>query len=138
MKNMYILRGEGCDLINWFNTAPFFVCHKTWPGFPTPYIVVFLCSKFIEIRRRVCSIDISGIDDRQFRLSFHIIVVLTRKVSIMYMCVKVIYFTSVSASSNFRINFRILLTAWYFIFTYFALLRNPIWRHHVQAKRNFK
>jgi hypothetical protein len=128
---MYISRGEGCDPINWFNSNTCCVFPKTDLDFQRHMSWYILCSKFIELWWEVIVhfVDIGGIDDHQFKISFHNIMVLARIVSAMYMCVRGIDFAFVS--TTFRLKFGIVLT-------FISLLPNlKIWRD-VRSKKHFE
>ena len=62
---LHVLRRKGCASINQSNPAIFYTCPKPGPGFPSPYVVVFLCVQWVQLRWEVIVhfIDIGGIDD---------------------------------------------------------------------------
>ena len=55
---------RGWDAINLFNPPHVCACPQPGPGFPTSYVVFFLCSESSIKIRGDCLFDIGGIDDQ--------------------------------------------------------------------------
>ena len=55
----------------------FCVCPKSGPGFPTSYVMVFVCAQLAKMRDSCSFIDIGGIDDHHC-LNFLFTIIFTK------------------------------------------------------------